>query len=331
MRRDQRLERRHEPVEAREAAPEVRPVGLLEQLLEPLVAAVDRVEERDRVGRVDEHGEIQLAGRREDRREPLVVGQHQRAALVDDAEAEVLPDLEPARARRRASAAGSPTRTPASKPGRPIARRSTWQNVRKRPGMRAVVAVEVALQLVAPEAVEVDDRLDAGLVERRDQLADVGDRPRPLGAAHEVGRVERQPVVPQPEPAPEVVVRVDGGDERQRDVRLRKHEPRLRQPVAERRCSHLDAGRAVPGRSPARAAGRSCGRRRRRSGSADGSGSRAGMSTGFGVSPCRICGPRAGRAGRAAARPRSAPSCTGAAGCRRPCAPGPPRRCARGT
>ena len=103
------------------------------------------------------------------------------------------------------------TRASPSKPGRPIARRSTWQNVTKRLGVGAVVAVEVALELVAPEAVQVHDRLDADLIERRDQGADVGDRPGPLGAAHELGRVERQPVVPEAEPAPEMVVRVDRG------------------------------------------------------------------------------------------------------------------------
>ena len=103
------------------------------------------------------------------------------------------PRAPASRERRRLSASASGVEARA----RPMARRSTWQNVTKRPGMRAVVAVEVALQLVAPEAVQVDDRLDSDLVEQRDQRADVGDRPGPLGAAHELGRVERQPVVPE--------------------------------------------------------------------------------------------------------------------------------------
>ncbi len=98
--------------------------------------------------------------------------------------------------------------------------------------MGAVVAVEVALELVAPEAVEVDDRLDAHLVERRDHLGDVAD-PRPVAAAHELGGVERQPVVEQREPAPEVVVRVDRGHARQRHDGLGQHQLRARQPVAE--------------------------------------------------------------------------------------------------
>ena len=234
------------------------------------------------------------------------------------------PRAPASRERRRLS-----TRTPASKPGRLDRAQVDVAEREEAPGVRAVVAIEVALELVAPEAVEVDDRLDAGLVERRDQLADVGDRPGPLGAAHEIGRVEPQPVVPQPEPAPEVVVGVDGGDERQRDVRLREHEPRLRQPVSERAGHSLMQAARWP------LAGSSCGSTGRQASSPIGQRGwkrqPAGMSTGFGVSPCRICGlvpvvrvaPRHDRDQRLA--------CTGAAGCRPRCAPGPPRRCARGT
>ena len=132
------------------------------------------------------------------------------AALVADAEPEVLPDLETPRSR----VARSPQ---ALDQGIAVEARAADRaqiDVAERDeavGVGAVVAVEVALELVAPETVQVDDRLDADLVERRDQGADVGDRPGPLGPAHELGRVERQPVVPEAEPAPEVVVRVDRG------------------------------------------------------------------------------------------------------------------------
>ena len=66
------------------------------------------------------------------------------------------------------------------------------------PRVRAVVAVEVGLELVAPAAVEVHDRLDVERVHQRQQLADVGGHPAAVGAH------------PVREPAAEVVVGVDG-------------------------------------------------------------------------------------------------------------------------
>src|SRR6185312_4439346 len=114
-------------------------------------------------------------GRREHRGEPLVVRQHQLAALVADAESEVLPDLEASRScvtrSRQALDQGIAieART-ADRAQIDVAERD------EAVGVDAVVAVEVALELIAPEAVQIYDRLDSDLVERRDQGADVGDR-----------------------------------------------------------------------------------------------------------------------------------------------------------
>ncbi len=171
---------------------EVRPLGLLEQLLEPLVAAVDRARRTPpgrpvwmSTGSPSSPAAANTGARRSSS------GSTSCAALVADAEAEVLPDLEAA----RAGVARSPQALDEDIGVEARAADRAQVDVAERDeaaGVRAVVAIEVALELVAPEAVEVDDRLDADLVERRDQLADVRDRPGALRPAHELGRVERR-------------------------------------------------------------------------------------------------------------------------------------------
>ena len=160
---EQRVERRvHRAV----AEPPVR-VG--PQLVEPLVVRVERVEERDRVGGVDQHRQAQLAGEREHRDHARVVGQDERAGRVADGQPEVLPHLD-ARGRRAAAASRScAASSPVAVRRCASSAQSSWQNVRNRPGCGAVVAVEVGLELVAPIAVEVDHRLDVAAVHQREQ------------------------------------------------------------------------------------------------------------------------------------------------------------------
>ena len=73
------------------------PVGIREQLLQPLVRPVERLEEGDRVGDVDRDGDAQACRRVPERTEPTVVGHQQLAAVVTDPQTELLPDLQPAR------------------------------------------------------------------------------------------------------------------------------------------------------------------------------------------------------------------------------------------
>ena len=95
MRGDERLERLDQALEARDVAAVIRPLGRFEQLLEPLVRAVDGLEEGHGIGRVDEHRQAQLARGREHGRQPLVVGQHVGPVRVADAEPEVLQIFSP--------------------------------------------------------------------------------------------------------------------------------------------------------------------------------------------------------------------------------------------
>ncbi len=132
MRRDERLERGHEPVEGGEPGAGERPLGVHAELLEPLVAVVDRVEERDRVGGVDEHRQSEHAGLVEQRAQPRVVGQQQLAGRIAERQPEVLPDLQPAGAAGVALAQARDQR--GSNPGSAARRKSTWQNVANRPG-----------------------------------------------------------------------------------------------------------------------------------------------------------------------------------------------------
>ena len=56
---------------------------------------VERIEEGDRIGDVDQHRQIQLAGSRPQRVESRIVHCHQRAVLIAHMQAEWLPDLQP--------------------------------------------------------------------------------------------------------------------------------------------------------------------------------------------------------------------------------------------
>ena len=167
VRGDERLERGDEAVEAREAAAEVRPVGLSisssRRSLAPSTGSKNATGSAVwmSTGRPSSPAAANTGARRSSS------GSTMRPSLVGDAEAEVLPDLEAA----RAGVARAPQARdqhlgveagPADGAQVDVAERDETARV------RAVVAVEVALELVVPEAVEVDDRLDAGLVERRE-------------------------------------------------------------------------------------------------------------------------------------------------------------------
>ena len=100
---EQRVERR----ETRSVAhldgprrPEV-PVRVRVQLLPALVVRIERLEERDRVGDVDDDREAQVGGGRPERVEPRVVDVDEAAVGVARPQPEQLPDLEPARPARR--------------------------------------------------------------------------------------------------------------------------------------------------------------------------------------------------------------------------------------
>ena len=109
MARDEPPERRQQLVERREPGrvalvgrpgrPEV-PVRMGVQLLPALVRRVERLEERDRVGDVDDDRQVELGGGRPERVEPRVVDGDEAAVGIARPQSEQLPDLEPARAPR---------------------------------------------------------------------------------------------------------------------------------------------------------------------------------------------------------------------------------------
>ena len=99
MRGDDRLERIDQPLEPREPWIGERPLRMGEQLLEPFVPRIHRLEERHRIRDVDHDRQPELAGGIPHVGEPRVVGEQPLAVLVADREPEVLPDLDAARAR----------------------------------------------------------------------------------------------------------------------------------------------------------------------------------------------------------------------------------------
>ena len=308
--------------EAREVAAAERPLGLLEQLLEPLVAAVDGLEERDRIGRVDEH---RAAPARRPRRTPGRAARRRAARARRSSsrmpEPEVLPDLEAA----RAGVARAPQALDEHVGVEARAADGAQVDVAERDeaaGVRAVVAVEVALELVAPEAVEVDDRLDAHLVE---QSRSARRRRRPPRAARRRARARpgrapaSRPTAPSQRPR-WLCASTAGTSGSGTSV----------SGSTSRDCgsqSSSSGGHSLMQAARWPAAGASCGSTARQESSPIGQ-------RGWKRQPARDVDrvrrlalqdlrAGAGRAGRGAARPRSAPACTGAAGCRRPSRAGP--------
>jgi hypothetical protein len=143
------------------------PVRMLAELLPALVRRVERLEERDGVGDVDEDRQRQLRGSRPQRIEAGVVDGDEAALRVPGPKPQALPDLEPA--------------CPAS--GR-VAERSSLRLAEVRIGRPRVVveagehgdaigecrlpALDLGRERVALTAVEVHDHLDTALVEDRE-------------------------------------------------------------------------------------------------------------------------------------------------------------------
>jgi hypothetical protein len=189
--RDDRLQGVQQALEARHARPDG-PLGVHGELLHALVGRVRRIPERDRIRRVDQDGQAEIPGCGPQPGEARVVGQHELAVRVAHAEPEVLPHLQAARpgACRRLQARHQPLR-PVDVGPVDMAERE------EAPGVRAVVALEVGLELGTPAAVEVHDGLEVQLLHQREQRGDVLDHPA-AARPH-----------PLREPATEVVVRVD--------------------------------------------------------------------------------------------------------------------------
>ena len=193
--RHEGLEGVDDPIERRErgAVAEV-PIGIREQLLHPLVRAVERLEERDRVGDVDRDGDAQACRRVPERTEPTVVGHQQLAAVVTDPQTELLPDLQPARTGE--DAAFELRRESVAEPcllgDAPVQLAEREEPVR----MGGVVPFEVGSELVALQPVEVHDGGDVARVHDLEQLPDIGCGPSVIGR----------------QPSPEMVVGVDDGE-----------------------------------------------------------------------------------------------------------------------
>ena len=216
MRSDDGLERVDQPLEPGEPRIGERPLRMGEQLLEPFVACVDRLEERHRVRDVDHDRQPERTCHIPHVGETLVVGEQPLAVLVVDREPEILPDLDATRA-----GIGRHPQLPLD-PVRPAGLGASGEievAERREPArMGAVVPVDVRLQLVAPPAVQVHDRVDVGRIHVGEQRPDVAGRPSAVGG----------------QPAAEVVMRVHHGEPRPRNEVLRQPERRPRPVRAQR-------------------------------------------------------------------------------------------------
>jgi hypothetical protein len=162
------------------------------ELLPALVPGVERLEEGDRVGDVDDDREVKLCGGGPERIEAPVVDRDETAVGIARPQSEQLPDLEPARSPRRGVPQPGRLRLSerrVSGPAVVVEAREDRDPIR----ICRLPSIDLRRQRVALAAVQVDDHLDARLVECRDQLR----------------RGTRRPVTT--ERRAEVVVRVDDG------------------------------------------------------------------------------------------------------------------------
>src|SRR5262249_40675343 len=138
------------------------PAGVGIQLVPALVEAVERPEERRRVGDVNDHGTVVFGAHLPDRVEPRVIDGHQLAVLVAVAEAERFVELE---------SLGPSLETLlqtlrlAIPPVRLVDALEVDQSEGEEPPeVRLVEGGERLLETVAPASVEVDHGANAGVV-----------------------------------------------------------------------------------------------------------------------------------------------------------------------
>lgn len=195
IRRDERL---HQAVEPREAGMGEGPFGALDELFVALVALVDRIEEGDRIGGVDEDRAAVGRGHLPDRRQLPIVGGEELSPVVPYMESQVLPDLQALAPAAMERSSESASRGPeAWCPGLgPVDVAEGHEPA----GVRPVVAIQVLLELRSPAAIDVDDRPQVAAIHHVEEGPHVWNRRRP------------RPPDPVGEPTPEVIVGVDGGE-----------------------------------------------------------------------------------------------------------------------
>ena len=172
--------------------PEV-PVGMRRELLPPLVALVERVEEGDRVGHMDDDGQAQPRTGRPQRVEALVVDADDASVGVARAQAERLPGLQATGALPGRVLEAPRLHLAELGPLRPGVEGQAGE-VDEARGMGCSVSGDALAESHALLDVEVEDRLHAGLVEGSQEL-----RHRPRVPAHAEGGAQ-------------VVVRVDDAE-----------------------------------------------------------------------------------------------------------------------
>ena len=143
------------------------------QFLPALVAAVQRIEEGDRVGDVDQDRPVEFCGSGPDRIEPRIVHRDQFASLVAHPQSQRLPDFETLRAAGRLGTQSR--RSPLAEavavvePCGPIDAAEHLETFRRRLLETFEVRVE---DLLAPAAVKVDHNRYAGRIQHIQQLRD---------------------------------------------------------------------------------------------------------------------------------------------------------------
>ena len=215
----------------RTCRPEV-PVGVLAQLLPPLVEPIERLEEGDRVGDVDRDRHAQLASGTPQGVQPGIVDGNKTPSRVARPQPEQLPDLEPDST--RGDTLPQPGRLAVTEVhvGRPGVVVEATEHC-DAPWQGRLPAVQLLSKPVTVPAVEIDDPRDTCLVQHPTELLRGPIRPRP----GERGQTE-------------MVVRVDGREPWPEDLVVGRPEHRPRAIVPKQQRIAAGRGRRPPVRHP---------------------------------------------------------------------------------
>ena len=156
-------------VAGRPCRPEV-PVGVRLQFLPPFVAWVERLEEGGGISDVDDHREVELRGRRPQRIEPLVINGDETSVGVAGSEPQRFPDLEAV-----SSAPCGVLKAPRfclpecwiSCPSFVV-----WPCKDHNSVLVGCPPIDYAREIIAEAWFKRNDRLDASIVEHRDDFCD---------------------------------------------------------------------------------------------------------------------------------------------------------------
>src|SRR5665213_1229445 len=201
--RDQALELLDQRLKRRELRTKEMPVRMRLKLLPAFVGVIKRLEEGNRVGDMDQHGDGRLAGGLPQVKEPWIIDWNQFTCSVPVMQAQRLPYFKAARPATHAVLQLAGHGLPEIRFGDqiPIAVREGEEAAR----IGAVIAIQIGLQFIAPHTVQVDDAGKVAVFHHAEQRR----------------HILYTPLLICSEPAAQVIMYIDGREAGAGDMVLR--------------------------------------------------------------------------------------------------------------